>query len=236
MNFFGKLNKKCSFGMFNDNKNINMINIVCGVLLIILIIILIICLVRKGDNFSNNHEDNDKHNNEHNNEHKNHNKKHKLVSRDGCPFCINAKKLLTELNIDYDLIDANSPEGIELMKLGKNGEGVNGVPFMKCADGSEIIGFDKEKYNNLKNSNEHNNNNKKHKLVSRDGCPFCINAKKLLTELNIDYDLIDANSPEGIELMKLGNNGEGVNGVPFMKCADGTEIIGFDKEKYNNLK
>ena len=61
-------------------------------------------------------------------------------------------------------------------------------------------------------------------------------AYKLLDELNVEYDKIDSNSPEGVQLMKNGNNGEGVNGVPYMLCSDGKEIIGFNEQEIRNLK
>ena len=58
MDFFGKLNAKNTFGMFEQGKGNNIVNIICGVLLIILIIVLIVCLVRKNDKFSNEKENN----------------------------------------------------------------------------------------------------------------------------------------------------------------------------------
>ena len=63
MDYFGKLNAKNTYGMFDksyDSKNL--INIICGIVLILLVIILLICLFKR-DYFSNNKnnksEDND---------------------------------------------------------------------------------------------------------------------------------------------------------------------------------
>jgi len=238
MDFFGKLNAKNTFGMFEQGKGNNIVNIICGVLLIILIIVLIVCLVRKNDNFSNQKE----------NEENNHEETHmyQVVNdldplKDGCPFSRKMSELLAQNN---NMLGGSKVKKITMEHPLAKQFNVTGTPTILCTKtGKKSVGFkqpldkvmeDLKADNN--NNNTSNTNSKRHKLVGRPTCPFCLKAYKLLDELNIEYDKIDSNSPEGIQLMKNGNNGEGVNGVPYMLSADGQEIIGFDESKLRSLK
>lgn len=231
MDFFGKLNAKNTFGMFEQGKNSNIINIICGILLIILIIILIICLVRKNDNFSN-QSDNDLSNCE-----------IIMFDREGCGFSAKMKKIVKDNNNMIGNMKVCIVDMTKHSDLAKK-YNANATPHFVLKDDPSIfsMGFaplevHENKLKSTNNtSNTSNTNSKKHKLVGRPSCHFCMKAYQLLDELNIEYDKIDSNSPEGIQLMKEGNNGLGVNGVPYMLCSDKKEIIGFDEPKLRSLK
>lgn len=232
MDFFGKLNAKNTFGMFEQGKRNNIVNIICGVLLIILIIVLIVCLVRKNDNFSNQKENgNDLTDSE-----------VIMFDREGCGFSKKMKEVVKNNNYMIGNMKVNIVDMIKHPDLAKK-YNANATPHFVLKDDASIfsMGFAPLEVheNKLKRTNDKSNtnsNSKKHKLVGRPTCPFCMKAYKLLDELNIEYDKIDSNSPEGIQLMKNGNDGVGVNGVPYMLCSDGKEIIGFDEEKLRSLK
>jgi len=225
MDFFGKLNSKNAFGMFEQGKGNNIVNIICGILLIILIIVLIVCLVRKNDNFSdsklNNRDNCDIF----------------MFDREGCGFSAKMKKMVQDNNnmignMKVCIIDMTKEQDLAQKY------DVSGTPTFALKDDPSVIsvGFAPLEVHEEKLKKKNNMNSKKHKLIGSDGCPFCQKAYKLLSELNIDYEKIDSNSHEGMKLMKEGSNGKGVNGVPYMICADGKEILGYNEEEYKNLK
>ena len=224
MNFFRKLNTKNKFGIFDQGKNNNIINIICGILLILLIIVLIVCLVRKSDNFSNESLNLD-------------NCVVIMFDREGCGFSAKMKKVVNANNnmigdMKVCIIDMTKEKELAIKY------NISGTPTFALKDNPMVTSSGLASLevheNKLKKINT-NKNSKKHKLIARDGCPFCTKAYELLHKLNIDYEKIDSNSPEGIKLMKEGNNGNGVNGVPYMICADGKEIIGYNEEEFKKL-
>jgi glutaredoxin len=236
MDFFGKLNAKNTFGMFEQDKSGNLVNIICGVLLLILIIILIICLVRKDDKFSNTKH---KHINN-NNSDEEHDVHFLHFVNDACKFSNNMTDLL--IKNDYKIgghkvkdVSINSDLAKEL--------GITGTPSIYCTrTKKKSVGFkplDKvlEELMDEDHDVQHNNKNNHgiHVLVGSDGCPYCRKAYKLLDELNINYKKVQSNSPEGIKLMKDANNGNGARGVPYMKTKDGKEIIGYNEEEFKKL-
>ena len=232
MDFFGKLNAKNTFGMFEQGKGNNIINIICGVLLIILIIVLIVCLVRKNDNFSNQKENNNDLSD----------CEILMFDREGCGFSKKMKEVVKNNNNMIGNMKVCVVDMIKHPDLAKK-YNANATPHFVLKDDSSIfsMGFaplevHENKLKSTNNTSNTNSNSKRHKLVGRSTCPFCMKAYQLLDELNVEYDKIDSNSPEGVQLMKNGNNGEGVNGVPYMLCSDAKEIIGFNEQEIRNLK
>lgn len=73
---------------------------------------------------------------------------------------------------------------------------------------------------------------KKVTVYSTATCPFCIRAKQYLTQSNIAFDNIDVseNPAKAQEMIKK----SGQMGVPVIDV-EGTIIIGFDKEKINEV-
>ena len=227
MDFLGKLNAKNTFGMFEKMKSNNIINIICGVLLIILIVVLIICLVRKNDNFSNQKENNNLSDCQ-----------VIMFDREGCGFSAKMKKLVEDNNNmigDMKVCIVDMTREKELA----NKHNITGTPTFVLIENPSIVsvGFAPLEVHEskLKKTNI-SKNSKTHRFVGTDTCPFCNKAKELLKELNIQYENIDSNSPEGIKLMKEGNDGKGVNGVPYIITTDGIEIIGYDVPKIKNMK
>lgn len=224
MDFFGKLNMKNTYGIINHNKNNNIVNIICGILLIILIIVIIVCLCsNKSDEFTDSN-----------------NCDVFMFDREGCGFSAKMKKIIQDNNNmigDLKVCIINMIKEPELAKK----YNVNGTPtFALKNDPSTIssgLASIDDHYKKLKkiNNEKLDSNYKKHRLISRDNCPFCQKALKLLDELNIDYEKIDSNSSEGINLMNNGNDKNGVNGVPYMITNQGKEIIGFKEDEYKKL-
>ena len=223
MDFFGKLNAKNTFGMFEQGKGNNIVNIICGVLLIILIIVLIVCLVRKNDNFSNQKE-NDKNNNEeiymyH-------------VVNNRCPFSRKMSELLAQNN---NMLDGTRVKDITMdHPLAK---GVTGTPTILCTKtGKKSVGFkalDKV-LEDLKSDDNDSNNNSSGKdilLIGYMGCPFCRKAKELMEQLGLDYDYVESNSDRGKQHMLRTKS----NGVPLIVHSNG-HISGFNEQEIRNLK
>ena len=222
MDYFRKLNSKNTFGMFEKGKGNNIVNIICGVLLIILIIVLIVCLVRNNDNFSNQ---------------KGHDKKdeethlyHVVNSR--CPFSRKMSELLAQNN---NMLGGAPVKDITMEHpLAK---GVTGTPTILCTKtGKKSVGFKSldEVLEDLKSDDNDSNNNSSRKdilLIGYMGCPFCQKAKKLMDELQIDYDFVESNS----DLGKHNMNRTGSNGVPLIVHPNG-HISGFNAQEIRNLK
>ena len=222
MDFFGKLNAKNTFGMFEQGKGNNIVNIICGVLLIILIIVLIVCLVRKNDSFSNQKE----------NDNEEIHMYHVVNSR--CPFSRKMSELLAQNN---NMLDGAPVKNITMdHPLAK---GVTGTPTILCTkSGKKSVGFkplDKVLEDLKSNDNESNHNKSTKDIVicGRMSCPFCARAKELMDKLQIEHDFVDSQSDECIQEMKKHN----ANGVPFIfDKKNSNHIIGFDEEKIKNLK
>jgi len=229
MDFFGKLNAKNTFGMFEQGKGNNIVNIICGVLLIILIIVLIVCLVRKNDNFSNQKE----------NEENDHEETHmyQVVNdldplKDGCPF---SRKMSEQLAKNNNMLGGSKVKKITMKHpLAK---GVTGTPTILCTKtGKKSVGFkalDKV-LEDLKSDDNDSNNNSSGKdilLIGYMGCPFCRKAKELMDELQIDYDFVESSS----DLGKTNMNRTGANGVPLIVHSNG-HISGFNEQEIRNLK
>lgn len=73
---------------------------------------------------------------------------------------------------------------------------------------------------------------KKVKIYSTPGCPYCIRAKQFLKENNVTFEDIDVsvNQAAGEEMVQR----SGQMGVPVIDI-DGQLIIGFDKEKIKQV-
>lgn len=231
MDFFGKLNAKNTFGMFEQGKGNNIVNIICGVLLIILIIVLIVCLVRKNDNFSNQKE-NDENDND---------SVCFLIVRDGCGFAkraheqfkTNGMQLGNKTIQVIDLSEVSSKLGNEI-----NSKVGGATPALVC-NNKVILGLKshdqylKDVSEDSSDDNDSNNgsSNKDILLIGYMGCPFCQKAKKLMDELQIDYDFVESNSDRGKQHM----NRTGATGVPLIVHSNG-HISGFNEQEIRNLK
>lgn len=235
MDFFGKLNAKNTFGMFEQDKSGNIVNIICGILLLILIIVLIICLVRKDDKFSNTKQKNLNNNsNEDDNVHILH------FVNDSCQFSNNMKKLLEQNNYK---IGGHKVKDISINSDIAKELGITGTPSIYCTrTKKKSVGLkpldkvlEEISDEDTKDQNNNKNNYGTHILVGNDGCPYCRKAYKFLDDNNINYRKVSSNSPEGIKLMELGNNGEGIKGVPFMLTKDRKEIVGYNEEEFKKL-
>jgi len=222
MDYFRKLNSKNTFGMFEKGKGNNIVNIICGILLIILIIVLIVCLVRNNDNFSNQ---------------KGHDKKDEEtylyhVVNSPCPFSRKMSKLLAQNN---NMLGGAPVKDITMEHpLAK---GVTGTPTILCTKtGKKSVGFKSldKVLEDLKSDDNDSNNNSSGKdilLIGYMGCPFCQKAKKLMDELQIDYDFVESNTDQA----KLHMNRTGSNGVPLIVHSNG-HISGFNEQEIRNLK
>ena len=223
MDFFGKLNAKNTFGMFEQGKGNNIVNIICGVLLIILIIVLIVCLVRKNDNFSNQKEDDSEE------IHMYH------VVNSSCPFSRKMSELLAQNN---NMIGGSKVKDITMEHPLSKKFNVTGTPTILCTKSNlTSVGFkplDKVS-EDLKPKNDNDSNNsssgKDILLIGYMGCPFCQKAKKLMDELQIDYDFVESNSGLGKDHM----NRTGATGVPLIVYSKG-HISGFNEQEIRNLK
>ena len=72
----------------------------------------------------------------------------KIYSTPTCPWCKRAKAYLEEKKIAYTSIDVSSNESAQKEMIDKSGQ--MGVPVIDI-DGKIVIGFDKEKINELLN-------------------------------------------------------------------------------------
>lgn len=210
MDFFGKLNNgKNSFGIFNTGKNINIVNIICGVLLIVLIVVLIICLVQK-DNFSDKHNKNMEETNE---------EAHLVhFKNDKCPFSQKMSKLLAD--------NGNKIAGQQVIDVTMDSPlvsqfNVTGTPTIACIKTKKTsVGYksleevEKELTgNDTGNENEHGNGNGDeitNVIVGNNRCPFCSKQIKFLNDKGIKHKFIDSSSNQGKKFMKDLN----ANGVP----------------------
>jgi glutaredoxin len=223
MDFFGRLNAKNTFGMFTTGKNINIVNLICGVLLIVLIVVLIICLVRK-DKFS------DKHNK--NTEEETNEEVHLFhVVNQGCPFSRKMSELLAK---NGNKIAGQQVKDITMDHPLAKKFNVTGTPTIACTKTNKTsVGFkpieevEKELMGNgneNENGNGHGNGNGNeitNVIVGRMTCPFCKKLCKFLDDNNIKYQLIESESPNGKGLM----NKLGVNGVPVSLKMNGNNIM-----------
>lgn len=236
MDFFGKINAKNNFGMFENNQNNNIINIICGVLLIILIIVLIICLCRKKDGFSNpkKYAENDE--NDKDDTHIYQVVNNLDPTKDFCPHSRRMSELLAKNN--------NMLGGSKVKKItmeDPRAKGVTGTPTIICTkSGLQSVGFkplDKVsedlKLNNNNNNNDSNNNSsgKDILLIGSMSCPFCGKAKQLMDELQIDYHFVDSQLDLGKQHMLKSNS----NGVPLIYTPNGY-IKGFNEQEIRSLK
>jgi glutaredoxin-like YruB-family protein len=75
-------------------------------------------------------------------------KKVKIYTAPGCPFCVLAKEYLKEKGVEFEEIDVSKDEkGIQEI-IEKTGQ--MGVPVIEI-NGEIVIGFDKERINQLLN-------------------------------------------------------------------------------------
>ncbi len=231
MDFFGKLNAKNTFGMFEQGKGNNIVNIICGVLLIILIIVLIVCLVRKNDNFSNQKE------NDSEEIHMYHVVNSIDRTKERCPFSRKMSELLAQNN---NMIGGSKVKDITMEHALAKKFNVTGTPTILCTKSNlTSVGFkplDKVSEDlKPKNDNDSNNNlsGKDILLIGSMGCGFCRRAKELMEELGLDYDFVESNSPHGLRHMKDNN----ANGVPLiLKLSTNKTINGFKEQEIKNLK
>lgn len=233
MDFFGKLNAKNTFGIFENakGKGNNIVNIICGVLLIILIVIIIICLVKKDDSFSN--------------QNVNHNHDDLsdcdvlMFDREGCGFSARMKKIVEDNNhmvgnMKVCIIDMT--KHTELTNKYK----VTGTPTFALKDNPNVLSIGFKPLNkvleDLRPSNgNHSNNSFKNDIVicGRMSCPYCAKAKKKMEELGIDHDFVDSGSPDCVKEMRERK----VNGVPLiLNNKTGSHIVGYDEKKIEDLK
>ena len=234
MDFFGKLNAKNTFGMFEQGKGNNIVNIICGGLLIILIIVLIVCLVRKNDNFSNQNSKNTENDND---------SVCFLIVRDGCGFAkraheqfkTNGMRLGNKTIQVIDLSEVSSKLGNEI-----NSKVGGATPALVC-NNKVILGLKphdqylKDVSEDSSDDNDSNNNSsgKDILLVGSMGCGFCRKAKELMEQLGLDYEFVESNSPHGLRRMKDNN----ANGVPLiLKLSTNKTINGFNEQEIKNLK
>ena len=216
---------------FLSNK-LNIVNIVCVLLLVALIVVLIVCLVKNNEQFG---EENSKENNEENCD-------VLMYHRVGCPYSDKMLKLLKNNNMKIGnmkvcIRNINHPEA--------NEHGAQGTPTLVNKHKSHLksVGFnpDLNKVENDLNGNkssndgpdEHNNNKSNILLIGTMGCPFCIKAKNLMDEMQLDYEFVESNSPKGKDNMTKHD----MNGVPLIIHLTMNIVIkGFDAEKIKQLK
>ena len=229
MDFFEKINAKNTFGMFEQGKANNIVNIICGVLLIILIIVLIVCLVRKNDNFSNQKENEENYNEE---THMYHVVNSIDRTKERCPFSRKMSELLAQNN---NMLGGTRVKDITMdHPLAK---GVNGTPTILCAKtGKKSVGFkplDKvlEDLKSDDNDSDNNSSGKDILLIGYIGCPFCRKAKELMEQLGLDYEFVESSSGLGKQHM----NRTGATGVPLIVHSNG-HISGFNEQEIKNLK
>lgn len=214
MDFLDKINTKNYFGnIMPNNNNYNMVNIIFIIFIIIFIIILIVCFSANNDTFSS---DNTCY----------------LVIRNGCGFAKKAHEQFKNNGMKLGpykvkVIDLNNVKSI----LGNNiNDKINGAtPALVCKD-KVILGLKShEDYlNDILNLDE-----KDILFIGNMNCPFCIKAKKLMDDLNIKYNFILSNEPEGKRYMEEKQS----NGVPLIiNNKNNTHIVGFDEIKIRNLK
>ena len=74
------------------------------------------------------------------------NKSVKIYTTPTCPYCIKAKKYLTDRKIKFDNIDVSTDTTKAQEMVDKSGQ--MGVPVLEV-DSEIILGFDKEKINKV---------------------------------------------------------------------------------------
>ena len=72
----------------------------------------------------------------------------KIYSTSTCPWCKKAKAYLTEKGIEFESVDVSSDEKAQKEMIDRSGQ--MGVPVLDI-DGKIVIGFDKEKIDELLN-------------------------------------------------------------------------------------
>lgn len=231
MDFLDKLNSKNTFGMFEQGKTKNIVNIICGVLLIVLIIILIICLVRKDDKFSNQKESSVEET------HMYHIVNNLDRTKERCPFSRKMTELLSENN---NMINGTKVKDITIDHPLAKEFNVTGTPTILCTKSNKLsIGF-KSLDKVSEDLKPENNDMSDSKVSSKDilligsmSCGFCLKAKTLMEQLEFDFEFIPSNSPEGLKYMKDKKS----NGVPLiLKISTNKTIYGFNEEEIKNLK
>ena len=73
---------------------------------------------------------------------------------------------------------------------------------------------------------------KKVKIYTTPACPFCVMAKEYLKEKGIEFEEIDVSKNEMAAKEMVEKSGQ--MGVPVIEI-DGQIVIGFDKEKIDEL-
>lgn len=223
MDFFGKLNSKSNFGMF-EKTNVNLINIICGILLILLIIILIVCLVRKDDNFS---ELKNKDQNENQNVDIYH------VINEKCPYSRKMSDLLARNN---NMIGNFNVKNIPINHPIAKKHNIAGTPSIIHDKNNKVsVGF-KPLENILEDlmgkEKNYKNLEKDILFIGSMACGFCSKAKRLMDELGLDYQFIDSNSHNGLYNMKKTNS----TGVPLIIKKSSNKIIkGFNEDEIKQL-
>ncbi len=206
--------------MFNLNKE-NIINIICGILLIGLMVVLIVCLT-KNDSFKD--------------EMKNINNESELcifIDNPNCGFSKKMKSLLEQNNMkigDINVITKNiMTDGKELA----NEHNIEGTPGFIYFTRDKQTGRQKVKTSTgfkpleqlekeLKEDNVIGNNGKEIVIIGMNTCPFCTKTYGFLDKNNIKYKKVAPNSPEGQSLIqKLGRN----TGVPICLVMNNGNIL-----------
>ena len=72
----------------------------------------------------------------------------KIYTTPACPFCLMAKEYLTSRGIEFEEIDVSKDEKAAQEMIQKSGQ--MGVPVIEI-DGKIVVGFDKEKIDELLN-------------------------------------------------------------------------------------
>lgn len=211
--------------MFELNKE-NVINIVCGILLIVLIVVLIICLTRN-DNFK------DKMKNVKNE----HNELEVCIFLDNpnCGFSRKMKALLEQNGMKIGNMNVTTKNIMTDGKELANKHNIQGTPGFVCFTMDKLTGKQKVKTSmgfksleqlekELKEDSEEKggNNGKEIVIIGMGTCPFCTKKYAFLEKNNIKYRKVAPNSQEGQSLIqKLGQN----SGVPVCLVMNDGNIV-----------
>ena len=214
MNYFRRLNPNMRFGTVPNNKD-TIINVICGILIVILIVVIVGCLCfnKNEDQFADENEE------------------IIIVSAANCGFAQRAEAMLDKEKWIIEgkkvrKVDIQSPEGKKTGATGTptyflNGKkSVGAKPLQAVAEELGLTG--KESFGNVGSSLT---------VIGSSHCPFCMKQYAVLDQNDIKYNKIDSNSLEGKEHMTSAK----ANGVPLLKY-EGKYIVGFnDKESLDKL-
>ena len=210
--------------MFELNKE-NVINIVCGILLIVLIVVLIICLTRN-DKFKDEQNVKDEHN--------------ELevcifLDNPNCGFSRKMKALLEQNGMKIGNMNVTTKNIMTDGKELANKHNIQGTPGFVCFTMDKLTGKQKVKTSmgfksleqlekELKEDSEEKggNNGKEIVIIGMGTCPFCTKKYAFLEKNNIKYRKVAPNSSEGQSLIqKLGQN----TGVPICLVMNDGNIV-----------